>query len=62
MSGPVVKVCGPSAKTRAPKMVANDLCELITKLFDLVVEEGFSASWTINVIQTILWKTLPKEL
>ena len=35
------------------KWVANDLCEPITKLFNLVAREGFPASWTINIIQMI---------
>jgi hypothetical protein len=40
--GPVVKVCGPSVnlKLELLKWIANDLCELITKLFDLVAEEA----------------------
>lgn len=32
----------------------NDVCERITKLFDLVVKKGFSASWTINFIWMII--------
>ena len=35
------------------KWVANDLCESITKLFNLVTTKGFSASWIINIIQMI---------
>ena len=36
------------------KWVANDLCELITKLFNLVAKEGFPTSWTINIVQIII--------
>ena len=35
------------------KWVANDLCEPITKLFNLVASEGFPTSWTTNIIQII---------
>ena len=35
------------------KWVAIDLCEPITKLFNLVAREGFLASWTTNIIQMI---------
>ena len=35
------------------KWVANDLCEPITKLFNLVAKEDFPTSWTINIIQMI---------
>jgi hypothetical protein len=38
-------------KLKFPKWVANDLREPIAKLFNLVAREGFSASWTTNVIQ-----------
>ena len=33
------------------KCIANDLCEPITKLFNLVAQEGILATWTINIIQ-----------
>ena len=47
------------------KWVANDLCEPIAKLINLVTKEGFS-SFTdrqqhLNDLQ-IWWKTLPEEL
>ena len=40
-------------KTEYLKWAISYLCESITKLFDLVVREGFMASWTTNIIQMI---------
>ena len=41
------------SKPKHLKWVANDLCEPITKLFNLVAKESFPASWTINISQMI---------
>ena len=35
------------------KWDANDLCEPITKLLNLVAKEGFLASWIVNILQMI---------
>ena len=35
------------------KWATNDLCEPIKKLFNLVAKEGFTTTWTINIIQVI---------
>ena len=35
------------------KWATNDLCEPIKKLFNLVAKEGFTTTWTINIIQMI---------
>ena len=40
-------------KPKFLKWAANDLCEPITKLFNLVAREGFPTSWTTNIIQMI---------
>ena len=40
-------------KPKLLEWIANDLCEPVTKLFNLVAREGFPASWIINIIQMI---------
>ena len=34
-------------------MVANDVCETITKPFNLVARGGFPTLWTTNILQMI---------